>query len=507
MALVVLGGVYGGLAAFLSGHVPSNATVDGIAIGGMSPREAAVTLKRVLATTSSRPVHLKVKSRTINIQPGTAGLEIDLDATLSDLSGFTLNPVQLWAHLTGTENQPLKFRVDRGKLTAAVAKAARAVDSPVKEGSITFVGGKAIAVGPVAGTDLKVPETTDAVASAWPRRQVVQAVMKVTQPKLSSDEIRRAARELVVPAMSAPVRIVAGRAIVVLEPKQYAPALSVTPDGSGRLRLIIDAPGLLAAIRQDAPDIEHAPVDATLLIVAGKPRVVPARVGVKIDASSLTAPFRAALTSSTRTATIRLVPAPPTVTTATAQSWGVKAAISTFTTQFPVNPPRTNNIKTAIATLNDTVVLPGHQFSLNATLGKRTPAKGYQKAPVIDAGRLVIDYGGGVSQVSTTTFNAAFFAGVRMDVHTPHSFFIAHYPEGREATVSWPDVDQKWTNDTGGAILIKASVHGNNVTVTFLGTKKWDVLAIKGPRRNVVKPKNIVDARPGCVVQLPTPRL
>jgi len=223
--------------------------------------------------------------------------------------------------------------------------------------------------------------------------------MKVTQPKLSSDEIRRAARELVVPAMSAPVRIVAGRAIVVLEPKQYAPALSVTPDGSGRLRLIIDAPGLLAAIRQDAPDIEHAPVDATLLIVAGKPRVVPARVGVKIDASSLTAPFRAALTSSTRTATIRLVPAPPTVTTATAQSWGVKAAISTFTTQFPVNPPRTNNIKTAIATLNDTVVLPGHQFSLNATLGKRTPAKGYQKAPVIDAGRLVIDYGGGVSQV------------------------------------------------------------------------------------------------------------
>jgi vancomycin resistance protein YoaR len=124
---------------------------------------------------------------------------------------------------------------------------------------------------------------------------------------------------------------------------------------------------------------------------------------------------------------------------------------------------------------------------------------------VIVDGRLTKDYGGGVSQVSTTTFNAAFFSGVRIDDYLPHSFYISRYPEGREATVSWPDVDQKWTNDTGAGILIQAGVSGNAITVTFHGTKVWDIESVKGPRRNVVQPRTIVDNRAGCVPQSPSP--
>ena len=505
VALVVLGGTYYGLATFLSRHVPSNTTVDGIAIGGMSPDEATVTLQRVLATRASQPVHLEAPSRTVDIEPGTAGLEVDLEATLSDLSGFTLNPVQLWEYLTGGERRPLKVRVDRAKLTAAVTEAARAVDSPVKEGSITFTGGRATAVVSAVGEEVKVPETTDAVASAWPRQQVVPAVMNLTQPKLSADEINRAVREFATPAMSGPVKVVAGGVTVMLQPVQYAPALSLADDGLGTLRPSIDAPKLLAALRAADPGIERTPVDATVRLVAGAPQVVPAVVGMTFDEPAVPAPFLAALTSPTRTATIGMVAAPPKVTTAMAQGWGVKEEISTFTTHFPVNPPRTNNIKIAVGTLNGTLVRPGDQFSLNATLGPRTPAKGYLQAPVIYAGRLEKDYGGGVSQVSTTTFNAAFFAGVRIDRYTPHSFYISRYPEGREATVSWPDVDQLWTNDTGFGVLIKAYVSGNDLTVTFLGTRTWDIESARGPRRNVVQPKNIVDGRPGCVPQSPTP--
>ena len=69
--------------------------------------------------------------------------------------------------------------------------------------------------------------------------------------------------------------------------------------------------------------------------------------------------------------------------------------------------------------------------------------------------------------------------------------------------MSWPDVDQKWTNDTGFGILIDAQVKGNDITVAFFGTKTWDIEAVKGPRHNVVQPKNIVDAGPGCVPQAP----
>ena len=505
VALVVLGGAYVGLAIFLAGHVAANVRVDGIAVGGMSSREATVTLERVLAGRVLRPVHLTAPSRTVDIQPAAAGLEMDTGATVAGLTGFTLNPLQMWAHLRGAENQALKLRVDRAKLTAAVTKAAHALGKPVKEGSITFAGGRATEVLPVAGREVNIPETADAVASAWPRRQVVQAVTKVTQPKVSAAEIRRATMEFAVPAMSAPVTVSAGRDTIVLQPRQYARALFAILDGADRLQLRVSAPTLMTVIKAAAPGIERAPVDATVRLVAGQPQVLPADAGTKLDRLTASARFRAALTSPSRTVTIGLVPALPKVTTATAQGWQIKEVISTFTTQFPVNPPRTNNIKIAIATLDGTLIRPGEQFSLNATLGERTPAKGYKKAPVIYAGRLVSDYGGGVSQVSTTTFNAAFFAGVRIDEHTAHSFYIARYPEGREATVSWPDVDQKWTNDTGSGILIQAYVKGNNITVTLWGTKTRDIEAVKGPRRNVVQPKIIVDARPGCVPQLPTP--
>jgi vancomycin resistance protein YoaR len=232
---------------------------------------------------------------------------------------------------------------------------------------------------------------------------------------------------------------------------------------------------------------------------------VPAVVGSAIAPLTASPSFLAALTSPTRTALIPMVSTAPTLTTEMVQAWGIKEPISTFTTHFPFNPPRTNNMTIAAAALNGTIVRSGDQFSLNAILGERTPAKGYLKAPVIYAGRLEKAYGGGVSQVSTTVFNAAFFAGVRIDDHTTHSFYISRYPEGREATLSWPDVDQKWTNDSGSGILISSSLTGSDLTVTFFGTKAWEIEAVKGPRRNMVPPKIILDGLPGCVPQAPTP--
>ncbi|HZW44320.1 MAG TPA: VanW family protein [Dermatophilaceae bacterium] len=505
VALVVLGAVYLGVAAFLSSHVPSNTTVDRIAIGGMTPNAATVTLKRVLAARASQPIHLETPSRTVDIEPGTAGIDVDLDATLSDLTAFTVNPVEMWGRLTGGEDQPLRVRVDRAELTAAVTEAAKAVDAPVVEGSITFTGGKAIVVVSVAGQALNVPETTDAVASAWPGQQVVPAVMTITQPEVPAAEINRAAKEFATPAMSGPVRLVAGRTSVALQPTQYAPVLSLVADVNRTLQPKVDAAKLLALVRAAIPGAEGDPVDATVILVAGSPQVVPARAGSKLDVLTIPKSFLAALTSQTRTAPISMVSTPAKVTTEMARGWGIKEKVSTFTTQFPDNPPRTNNMRIAAAALNGTIVEPGAKFSLNSVLGERTPAKGYQRAPVIYADRLEQAYGGGVSQVSTTLFNAVFFSGARIEKYTPHSFYIARYPEGREATVSWPDVDQKWTNDSGFRILISSYLQGNDLTVTFYGTKTWDIEAVKGPRRNVVQPKTIVDDRQGCVPQSPNP--
>ncbi len=130
-------------------------------------------------------------------------------------------------------------------------------------------------------------------------------------------------------------------------------------------------------------------------------------------------------------------------------------------------------------------MLPGEIFSLNGSVGRRTAAKGFVSAPQILDGEFVKDVGGGVSQFATTMFNAVFFSGLEDVEHKAHSYYITRYPEGREATVFYPEVDLKWRNDSGKGVLVTTSSTGTSVTVTFWGTKRYEIEAQKGPRTRV----------------------
>ena len=507
IALVVLAGAYLGAAWFLGQHVPANTTVAGVPIGGMTPVRAESTLRRALGDRGEQPVVLKSGDRSVQLAPARAGLSLDLGGTVAGLSGFSLAPADLWDHLTGGSDEPLRTSVDRGALEAALRGAGPQLGTTAVEGGITFRGGKVAVVEPVAGAALAVERTATTVADRWPAAGPIQATLDVTPPKVSAEEVTRANAEFATPAMSGPVTVAVGDRKFTVAPAAFAPALSMRPDASGRLAPLVDDAKLVAVVHQAAAaaGLESKPRDAKITFSGTKAVVVPSAAGATLDDASIVSTFVPALTSPSRTATVAGKVVQPKLTTAQAEKIKPKEVISTFTTQFPYNPPRTENITIAARTLNGTFVAPGQTFSLNGVLGQRTAAKGYNSAPVIVDGRLTKDFGGGISQLSTTLFNAIFFSGARIEEHHPHSFYISRYPEGREATISWPDVDNRFTNDTGYGILIQALVSGNSVTVTFHGTKVWDVEATKGPRRNVVQPRNIVDDRSTCVPQTPTP--
>ena len=101
-------------------------------------------------------------------------------------------------------------------------------------------------------------------------------------------------------------------------------------------------------------------------------------------------------------------------------------------------------------------------------------------APVIYEGEFTEDVGGGTSQLATTTFNAAFFAGYPFVEYQPHSFYIDRYPMGREATVSYPAPDLKFRNDTAHPFVIATSYTDSSITVSIYGTKdRRDIRATK----------------------------
>jgi hypothetical protein len=148
---------------------------------------------------------------------------------------------------------------------------------------------------------------------------------------------------------------------------------------------------------------------------------------------------------------------------------GPISQVSSFATDYSCCEPRVTNIQTIAAAVNDTIVWPGETFSLNDLVGPRTEEKGYVLAPQILQGEFVDAIGGGVSQFATTFFNAIFFGCYEIVEHTPHSFYFSRYPEGREATISWPSPDVVFRNDSDALILIKAYASDNRVSVAFYG--------------------------------------
>ena len=94
--------------------------------------------------------------------------------------------------------------------------------------------------------------------------------------------------------------------------------------------------------------------------------------------------------------------------------------------------------------VNGAIVMPGETFSLNEHVGQRTEEKGFRRAgaiigPIIECCDDPANIGGGVSQFTTTLYNAVFFSGLEDVDHTPHTLYISRYPEGREATLGWPE--------------------------------------------------------------------
>ena len=98
-------------------------------------------------------------------------------------------------------------------------------------------------------------------------------------------------------------------------------------------------------------------------------------------------------------------------------------------------------------------------------------------------------------------YNLAWFSGATLVEHTPHTFYISRYPEGREATVYWPSVDNTFTNSTPHAMLIQMWVADSQVHGRVWSTKVYDVEAVKGPRTNVRPGKTITDNKATCVPQ------
>ncbi len=503
---LALGLAYVGVAWWFGDRVPADTTVAGVDVGGQSRGEAVETLESGFADASEAPLTLSSRAGDVELQPAELGIAVDAEATADGLTGFSLDPRDVWDHVAGGGAEPAVVSIDRPTFDAAVEGVREDLDAEPQEGSITVAGGEVAYTAPVPGSRLDVAGTADVVGARWPAEHTVDVAAESIAPTVPASEFERVRTEFAEVAVSAPVTVEVGEKSFTLEPEDFAGAIVLKPDDDGTITPRANEKKLLALVHAaaDDADVERDAKDATVSFSGLTPTVTKSVPGLALDDDSITEKVWAAISGTERTAEVSTSETEPEWTTAEVRKTLPEEKISTFTTYFQCCQTRVKNIQRGGAAVDGTYVLPGEQFSLNDVLGDTTTAaSGYLKAGIIRNGRAAEARGGGLSQLSTTLFNAAFFSGMQLDAWTPHSYYISRYPEGREATISYPDLHHKWTNTTDGGVLVKVKTTGTSITVTFHGQKKWDIEATKSARYDVTQPKKIYDDDPKCIPQSP----
>lgn len=499
----LLGLGYVGVAVALKDTIPKGMTVGGVRVANLTPDQRTAAVKALAYPHADEAATITVGRHSFPAQVGKAW-HPDAEASLMNLTGFTLNPRQLWNRSIGGEGdtREVTFEPNTQQIADIVdAAMQKNVPNAAQIGSVKFIDGEVIYTAGVKGASVDAPTVAQDIAEHFPKTKSFTGKEK-TDLSDTAKALKDFADGDAKKAMSQPLKFTANGETVEVPQINVSNSIS-TEIIDGKPRIKVDSKRMLQYVFTVASDMRVAPTDAKVKWTNGKPSVVPGKDGKKIDEAKMAVIVANALITDHH-ANVPLTTDQPAVTP---QDINVAALPSTSISHFdsklptgPENAARTKNITTAINHLNGMVVLPGQQFSLLRALGYDLSKKnGYVEAGTIQDGRHIDGMGGGVSQVSTTLYNAAFLAGVQLDGHMSHTYYFPRYPEGREATLWNPGVDNTWTNDTGHLILIKAKVANDTVSMDFYGTRRYTVETQTGERTNVVPTKTKeVTGVPNC---------
>lgn len=206
-------------------------------------------------------------------------------------------------------------------------------------------------------------------------------------------------------------------------------------------------------------------------------RVEPARPGAALLAHDALSAVAVGLAAGVDTLDLPVQTKPPVADDPLAAyaDLDIGTVLGSFETPYQLDAAsadRTFNLKVGATKLAGAVIMPGEVFSFNDRVGARDSANGFRYGGGITAGEMVDVLGGGICQVSSTIYGAAFFAGLDVVEHRPHSRPSAYVDMGLDATVVWPDVDLRLRNPYDFPVVLQMVVRQGKVHAEVLGARR-----------------------------------
>jgi len=270
-----------------------------------------------------------------------------------------------------------------------------------------------------------------------------------------------------------------------LEPAALAPMLrfdEVTGEDGSRYEVSADPQSLMGFLEPLAPDLERQPENVRFIFNDETHQLDLLReaiAGRSLDLSASIQAITEGLNAGEHEIPLAFQMTEPEVgSEATAESLGITENVVTVSTYFAgSSAARIHNIATAAAAFHGLLIAPGGTLSMADVLGDISLETGYAEALIILGDRTINGVGGGVCQVSTTLFRAAFFGGYQIDERHPHAYLVSYYQQGPhspgpglDATVFAPQVDFRFTNDSPYWLLMETYVYGTQIVWKFYST-------------------------------------
>jgi hypothetical protein len=499
----------------VQGRALPNTSVSGVPVGRMDRVELTRTLAPIAAERSGARVVLVTPGSQLMLGPERSGMRVDLEATITAVlahgrDGTPRDVIAAARALRVAQDIPFTVVVDEPAVASWVAELALDFDRAESVGDLVIEpdGTDVRVIGPEGSQRILQEDTTAALLAALRTMSdaPVDLAFEATPPPAPRTAIEELADQ-VRTALRTPIVLVHDDRRLIVDVRSLATAMRVVEGQRDGMR----APVLSIDLR-DLPDeliaqarrtFERDAIDARIIVPREPPTVldergdvtfrpVPVDVGldegqseVRVVRARLASQLERMVMAGSSLAPAELYDQPAAFDAETARAGLPTHLIGTFTTYFTAGAVRNLNIARLAETLDGSLVAPGDELSVNGISGERRCADGYVPAGTIVRGELVDTCGGGVSQFGTTIYNAAFFAGLPVPQWQPHSFFISRYPMGREATLSYPELDVRFINDTLGWIVVRTSTGPTSVTVSLYGIPHYAaVSAVHSPPRN-----------------------
>ena len=459
------------------GEVARSVTVGGRDVSGMDRAELASAVRGVGRTYARSKIRVETKPKAFDVPAESIGLIVDERRTTQ--AALSTGRGGWWAWLTsfvGEERADVAIEIDPQRLRAEVHERDPGEKAPPVEPSIELDDGRFRAVDGKPGRGIDPADVAKELDEAAPDGVPLEVEVErgPVPPRFSRADAERLAREAEDLAVE-PMRVTAGTARAEIPAGTLRTWLGAKA-GPDRLELTVDEDKAGTGLPRLLPNAGKAATEAKFSVSGGRVNITGGESGTACcapEAGSLLA--RALLERRDEVVTLPLKKVEPKLSAEKARGFGIKELVGTFTTPHKSGEARVKNIHRIADLTRGHIIDPGESFSVNGFVGRRTTARGFVPAPVIEEGHFTEDVGGGISQFATTLFNAAFLAGLDFGEYQSHSIYITRYPYGREATLNYPHPDLVIRNTTPHGVLLWPTYTGSSITVSLYSTKTYEV--------------------------------